>query len=279
MIKIIVIRGRKMFKYHGNFLKILVDELYLISQQPGKKISEFSKKAVEQWLKKPNISTFRKWINQIESKTTPKFVVADLKKIIQSDFYEIIVIRLQKLLSFFDDFSFWYKTFDKKNPNFCDEYGVDLNIRETFLYLTRTYLTNSLKTLIDLNPSTKLEYMRYDLVELIKIALESDTNEIFIEYLYEIDEVLSECIDEIDDDGFWYIKNQLDLANEFIKFIIIFQTYLYYAILIFEFLEFDQLLNIGIFDFANKVYVAKRMQQIDWDKNFDDYMMGKKVGF
>ncbi|WP_237023620.1 hypothetical protein [Mycoplasma mycoides] len=121
--------------------------------------------------------------------------------------------------------------------------------------------------------------MRYDLVELIKIALESDTNEIFIEYLYEIDEVLSECIDEIDDDDFWYIKNQLDLANEFIKFIIIFQTYLYYAILIFELLEFDQLLNIGIFDFANKVYVAKRMQQIDWDKNFDDYMMGKKVGF
>ncbi|PTD32265.1 hypothetical protein [Mycoplasma mycoides] len=103
-----------MFKYHGNFLKILVDELYLISQQSGKKISEFSKKAVEQWLKKPNISTFRKWINQIESKTTPKFVVADLKKIIQSDFYEIIVIRLQKLLSLFNDFSFWYKTFDKK---------------------------------------------------------------------------------------------------------------------------------------------------------------------
>ncbi|WP_347938208.1 hypothetical protein VQY18_02930 [Mycoplasma feriruminatoris] len=268
-----------MFKYEDNFLKIFVEELYLISQQSGGKISEFSKKAIQQWINKPDLKSFRKWINRIESKTTKDFVVADLKKIIQSDFYEIIVIRLQKLLSFFDNFSLFYDVLDKHNPNFCDEYGVDLNIRETFVLLLRSYLQIILDDLIKIDPSDKLEYMKSDLIELISEAILSDTNKMFVEYVYDIDETLSDCIDEIDDDGFWYIENQLDKANEFIKFIIQSQTFIYYAILVVEILEFDQLLNVGIFDFKNKLYVAKRMQQIDWDLHFDEYMRGKKVGF
>ncbi|WP_434324400.1 hypothetical protein [Mycoplasma capricolum] len=267
-----------MFKYDYSFLKILVDELYSISQESGKLTNEFSKKAIEQWLKKPEIPAFRKWVDEMYLDVIPTFVMADFKRYIKRDFYEIFIIELHQLLNVFDYFSTFYTKIDNKS-GFLKETGIDLNIKEAYIAYTKAALPDFLKELYDLKIVVDIadfKEVQKTLINKITKALKFEDEEKYMDYIYMLDETISDFMEDINEDGFLVYPEQLEEANKFLKFLIIFQSFIYYSILLFETLEFEQLASIGIYDYDNKLYYSERMERLDWDRNFDDYMTGKK---
>ncbi|UWD34734.1 hypothetical protein NX779_02870 [Mycoplasma cottewii] len=251
-----------MFKYDDALKKIVDDEL-LIIVDTAQSQPDFLYSLRSQWKDLNDFKKFEKWIEESFPKIKAIFISESNKP--DEDYNELLLVRLRTLLKVVKDFLQTYQNLQSKDNNHdhVNEFGVDIQIRNSFYELIIDYVKSFIKELKITKNIKEFDFFSIKLLETFTKLLKTDSVSDCIDRVYSTEEILSDFIDAVEERDFELLPYEIVNANSFLTFVIYVQTTIYYLILIYETLEFKELEKIGIEDYENKLYYSERNDQVE----------------
>ncbi|KNG79566.1 hypothetical protein [Mycoplasma sp. HU2014] len=251
-----------MFK-HDNALKKIVDDELLIIVDAAQSEPDFLYSLRSKWKDLNDFKKFENWIEESFPKIKAIFISETNKP--DEDYNELLLVRLRTLLKVEKEFLETYQNLQLKDNNYdhVNEFGVDVQIRNSFYELVIEYAKTFVEELKTTENIKEFEFFSGKLLDSFIRVLKAESVSDCIDKVYSTEEILSDFIDAVEERDFELLPSEIINANNFLSFVIYAQTIIYYLILIYETLEFNELQKIGIEDYENKLYYSERNDQVE----------------
>lgn len=253
---------KNIFRYEKELWDILDDEVFLIEYYPDFKTEMIAKMAGYEWRKRQTVENYLEWTLQMFVNIQPIFIGPDDKPLPEG-IGEMIVIRLQSLATILTNFKIVYEhVASKVQAVSINDLGIDPLIKRAHFKLTKQYLDMFIEKFERIEPIQEFFDVYKQIAKMLAKLQKTDAIEDYYEQLYQFQEFLSDYIDDLDDQNFDVVPEEMTKANEILKYITVVETQLYYLLLVEETLEYNELVKIGINDIDSKPLVLERDERI-----------------